>query len=355
MTGSDTIAALATARGESALAVVRLSGPLAVGVVASRFTNARLAEAPSHTAHVGWVTDARGQKLDQAVVYSGHGVVDVSDEVVLLLMHVLSLDFEQLNDRVDSAVSKQQVEQALTLMHKRITTRQPMAYVLGTSVFAGLSFTVDERVLVPRSPFVQLIDQAFQPWVNMSQVRQVLDLCTGSGCIGLAIAHYFDHCRVTLSDLSSDALAVAAVNQKALNLTARSQCVQSDLFDDLSGEYDLIVTNPPYVSEHEYQQLPEEFSHEPKMALVTERGGLEIPVRILSQAVDYLTDHGHLLLEVGFYDQALADAFPQVPFVWVDFGFEADEAGDGQGICVFTRSDLLRFKPHFDEFLNHVS
>lgn len=295
------------------------------------------------------------QKLEQAAVYSGHGVVDASDEVVLLMMHVLSVDFETLNDSSSVTVSPAQIEQSHSLLQQRISTRQPMAYVLGFSVFAGLTFVVDERVLVPRSPFVQLIDQAFQPWVDMEQVNQVLDLCTGSGCIGLAIAHYFGHCHVTLSDLSTDALDVAEINRAALALTSRSQCIESDLFAGLSGDFDLIVTNPPYVSDHEYQQLPQEFSHEPKMALVTERGGLEIPIRILSQAADFLSEQGHLFLEVGFYDQALMQALPDVPFTWVDFGFENEGFGDGQGICVFTRSDLLRFKPHFDEFLNHVS
>ncbi len=293
--------------------------------------------------------------LAQAEVYIGHGTVDAEDEVLLLLMYVLEIDFDVLNRQVLLPVSNQQQALAKQLLEKRIKDNKPMAYVVGFSVFAGLEFVVDERVLVPRSPFVQLIDQAFQPWLDIEQTTRVLDLCTGSGCIGLAVAHYFEHLNVTLSDLSQEALIVAAINRDKLGLQYRTQLMTSDLFENITGQFDLIITNPPYVSEEEYQNLPDEFSHEPKMALVSDRKGLEIPVRILSEAANYLSDQGVLFLEVGFYDQKLDVVFPEVPFIWLDFDFSEHELGDGQGICVFSRADLLEFKPHFDAFLNHVS
>ncbi|WP_179952032.1 50S ribosomal protein L3 N(5)-glutamine methyltransferase [Marinicella rhabdoformis] len=298
------------------------------------------------------------EQLQASKVFYGHGVTTAEDEVLLLMMKMLAVDFETLNQMTGDAVSPEVISAANQLLEERIKTQKPMAYVLGFSVFAGLDFKVDERALVPRSPFVQLIDCGFSPWVNMDEVKGVLDLCTGSGCIGLAIAHYFKHCQVDLSDLSEDALSLAKENQQALALNSHTQLIHSDLFESLDKQYDLIVTNPPYVDETEYKNLPQEFIHEPKMALVSERDGLEIPVKILSQAADYLTEAGYLFLEVGFYDQALTTALPNVDFMWLDFSSDEtdDFLGDGQGICVFSKADLLKFKPYFEEFLNtHVT
>lgn len=298
------------------------------------------------------------EQLQASNVYYGHGVAAAEDEVLLLMMKVLVVDFEVLNQMSDHVVSSEAEKEARRLVVERIDTHKPMAYVLGFSVFAGLEFKVDERALVPRSPFVQLIDCGFGPWLDIYKVKNVLDLCTGSGCIGLAIAHYFEHCHVDLSDLSEDALSLAKENQSALSLGSRTTLVHSDLFNRLNKRYDLIVTNPPYVDEKEYQELPQEFVHEPKMALVSARAGLEIPVKILAQATEYLSETGVLFLEVGFYDQALTTALPDVAFVWLDFSTNETEdfLGDGQGICVFSRSDLLKFKPYFEEFLSqHVT
>lgn len=293
------------------------------------------------------------EQLHQSAVYFGHGVSTAEDEVLLLLMKVMAMDFDTLNTVSHKLVTEDQCHQAAAILEERINNKRPMAYVVGFSVFAGLTFKVDERALVPRSPFVQLIDAAFQPWVDMAEVRNVLDLCTGSGCIGLAMAHYFEHCHVDLSDLSEAALSLAAENQQALQLLNRTSLIHADLFQGNTKLYDLIVTNPPYVDEVEYQSLPEEFNHEPKMALVCERAGLAIPVTILSQAADYLTETGVIFLEVGFYDQALTAALPDVEFIWLDFFNDESDGflGDGQGICVFTRADLIKFSSHFKEFL----
>ena len=298
------------------------------------------------------------EQLKASDVYHGHGVAAAEDEVLLLMMKVLEVDFDGLNQMTDEQVAESVTTAAEKLLSHRIATQKPMAYVLGFSVFAGLEFKVDERALVPRSPFVQLIDCGFAPWVDIYKVKNVLDLCTGSGCIGLALAHYFEHCQVDLSDLSEAALSLARENQLALQLTERTELIHSDLFQNTDKCYDLIVTNPPYVDEQEYQSLPQEFIHEPKMALVSERAGLEIPVSILAQAANHLTESGVLFLEVGFYDQALTAALPDVEFVWLDFSSDETEGflGDGQGICVFSRADLIKFKAYFEEFLGtHVT
>ncbi len=272
------------------------------------------------------------------------------DEVVLLLMHVLQLDFETLNQQAERVVDPPVVDQVNQLLQQRVQDKIPMAYLVGFSVFAGLRFEVDPRVLIPRSPFVELIDQGFAPWVDLQRPARVMDLCTGSGCIGLAIAHYFPQTQVDLFDLSAEALQLAAKNTGLLALHDRVDCVQSDLFAEAEGPYQLIVSNPPYVAEDEYQDLPAEFTHEPKMALVSDRAGMEIPVCILLQAPDYLTEDGFLFLEVGYNDGVLAACLPDVPFEWIDLSV------GGQGICVFSCHDLLKYRPAFKEFLStHVT
>ena len=292
--------------------------------------------------------------LSQHEVFYGHGVQLAEDEVVLLLMHVMQMDFETLNQSSAQHVEAEQLEQIDQILAQRVNQKIPMVYLVGFAVFAGLKFKVDERVLIPRSPFVELIDIGFEPWIDLVEPKQVMDLCTGSGCIGLAIAHYFTDCTVDLVDLSQAALQLAKENTKILGLTQRVQCVESDLFTAIDvqtdGCYDLIVANPPYVAEEEYQQLPSEYAHEPKMALVSALQGMEIPVKILLQAPDYMTDNGYLFLEVGYNDNALNNCLPKVPFEWLQF-----ELG-GQGICVFNRRDLLKYRAEFKEFLeSHVA
>ncbi len=288
--------------------------------------------------------------LTEHELFYGHGVAEAEDEVVLLLMHVLQVDFATLNAQADAVVEQPELDQIQAILSERVTHKVPMAYLVGFSVFAGLRFAVDQRVLIPRSPFVELIDQGFAPWVNLQGPVRVLDLCTGSGCIGLAIAHYFPETTVTLADLSEDALAMAEKNTAQLQLSTRVNCVQSDLFDALEGPYDLIVSNPPYVADDEYRDLPQEYRHEPRMALVSAKCGMEIPVKILLQAADFLTEQGYLFLEVGYNDAVLSACLPAVPLEWLDLSV------GGQGICVFSCHDLLKYRPAFKEFLStHVT
>jgi ribosomal protein L3 glutamine methyltransferase len=289
--------------------------------------------------------------LDQHDVFYGHGVAQAEDEVLLLLMHVMQVDFVTLNQMAEAEVSEEQQKLVARLLAKRVAERKPMAYIVGFSVFAGLTFDIDERALIPRSPFVELIDQGFAPWVDMDEVTDVLDMCTGSGCIGLAVAHHFPHTCVDLVDINQQALELAAINRKKLHLTDRTQCLRSDLFNAIGGTtYDLIIANPPYVDDDEYQALPEEYSHEPRLALVSERQGMELPVSILAAAANHLTENGYLFLEVGCNDEVLNRCLPGVPVTWVDLSV------GGQGIGVFSRQDLLKYQPQFTAFLDsHVT
>ncbi|MCX7554437.1 50S ribosomal protein L3 N(5)-glutamine methyltransferase [Marinicella sp. S1101] len=283
--------------------------------------------------------------LSSRNLYYGHGVETAEDEVLLLLMFVLDMDYATFNTQPDYEVHPEQKLQAENLLRKRVEQRIPMAYVVGFSVFAGLRFKVDHRVLIPRSPFAELIDLGFNPWIGFETATTVLDLCTGSGCIGLAIAHYFEQAQVDVSDISSDALELAKTNKRLLGLGANVSVIESDLFAEISGQYDLIVSNPPYVDEEEFAALPDEYTYEPKQALVSDRSGMEIPVKILFEAPNHLSEQGFLFLEVGYNDEVLEDFFPDISFEWVHLSM------GGQGICVFSREDLLKYNPLFKSFL----
>ncbi|GAA4822393.1 50S ribosomal protein L3 glutamine methyltransferase [Marinicella pacifica] len=290
------------------------------------------------------------EKLSAAELSYGQSTEGPEDDVILLLMAVMDVDFETLNTLADQLVSVARQQQAHAMIEQRIRQQRPMCYVVGFALFAGLKFTVDERVLIPRSPFAELIDRGFQPHVDMGRVNRVLDLCTGSGCMGLAVAHYYPHCQVDLADVSADALAVAVKNRENLQLKDRTRCIQSDLWQHIHDRYDVIISNPPYVSDAEHRALPTEFSHEPAMALISPGAGLTLPTKILLEAADYLTQQGVLFLEVGYSDDALQAALSEVPFEWLEFDH------GGQGICVFNRQDLIKYQPYFVTVLeSHVA
>jgi ribosomal protein L3 glutamine methyltransferase len=227
--------------------------------------------------------------------------------------------------------------QILALFERRIVERIPACYLTGEAWFAGLSFKTDPRALVPRSPIAELIETGFEPWLGGREVARVLDLCTGSGCIAIATAHYHPDWLVDAADLSDDALALAAENIQRL-ATANVRLVQSDLFGGLKGEvYDLIVTNPPYVTHAETDALPKEYSHEPELGLRAGDDGLDLALEILRDAPDHLHEQGLLICEVGESERALVKLLPEVPFAWIEF-----KVGQ-MGIFVIDRADLL---PH---------
>ncbi|MDD2723672.1 MAG: 50S ribosomal protein L3 N(5)-glutamine methyltransferase [Methylovulum sp.] len=256
----------------------------------------------------------------------GHGTVAALDEAAALVLHTVYQPYNLADAYLDTVLTLDERQKIIEIVSRRINERLPAAYLTHEAIFAGLSFYVDERVLVPRSPIAELIEQRFSPWVDENQVMNILDLCTGSGCIAIACAYAFPEAYVDAVDLSSDALAVADKNVKQHKLTEAVSLYESDLFEELpETRYDIIVSNPPYVSLDEWQELPAEFHAEPELGLKAGETGLDIVIRILADADNYLTDTGILVVEVGSSATTLQDRFPEVPFYWLDF----ERGGDG--------------------------
>ena len=279
--------------------------------------------------------------LAKSDVYFGHGTDNAYDEAFQLVMHCGGLPPGTEQALLDAKLTLSERREILTLLRKRIDERYPLPYLTGSAWFAGLAFYVDQRVLIPRSPLAELIEQGFEPWLQ-HPVTSVLDLCTGCGCIGIASAQYFDDATVDLADLSNDALAVAQQNIQRYALEHRVAAIESDLFSALSEKkYQLIVSNPPYVDQEDLDSMPAEYHHEPSMALGSGDDGLDITRRILNEAHNYLMDDGILVVEVGNSCAALEEAFPQVAFTWLEF-----ERG-GHGVFVFTRQELLNYQTEF--------
>ena len=219
-----------------------------------------------------------------------------------------------------SRLTAEEREKVLTLIERRVVERLPVAYLVGETWFAGLKFKSDGRALVPRSPLAELIESGFSPWLEGRHVQHVLDVCAGSGCIGIAMAQYYPHWQVDLVDISDAALDLARENIALHQLGDRVEAVKSDLFEAVRGRsYELIVSNPPYVTEDEYAALPEEYRHEPKLGLTAGEDGLDSCLRILDEAADMLADDGLLIVEVGESERALSALLPEVPFVWIEF------------------------------------
>jgi ribosomal protein L3 glutamine methyltransferase len=271
-------------------------------------------------------------ELENADLFFGHGTDNAWDEACWLLETLLARQ-GMTGLQPDSCLEPAQLAPVLTMLDERITSRKPLAYLLNEAWFCGLPFYVDERVLVPRSPFAELIQKQFEPLLPV-QPQRILDLCTGSGCIGIACALAFPEAEVVLADISADALAVAQINIDKFELGKRVSLVEADLFEGINGTFDLIVSNPPYVASEEYANLPEEYHREPELGLVTEKDGLDIPLRILANAARYLTPNGALIMETGATWPLLAQQHPEAPFLWLEFEF------GGEGICMLTREQL---------------
>jgi ribosomal protein L3 glutamine methyltransferase len=279
---------------------------------------------------------ARGARLlTRARVYFGHGTDNAWDEAAHLTLHALALPHAggpALYRRRASAVG---ARRARELIARRIAERMPAAYLTGVTWFAGLEFEVDARVLVPRSPLAELIERRFAPWAEPKRVRRVLDVGTGSGCIAIAAARALPWARVDAVDISAAALAVARRNVRRHRLGARVLLKESDHFSALArSTYDIIVANPPYVGARELERLPPEYRHEPRVALAAGPRGLDSVAVILREARRHLRARGLLIVEVGNTERAVARAFPQLPFLWLEF-----ERGGG-GVFLLTREQL---------------
>jgi ribosomal protein L3 glutamine methyltransferase len=266
----------------------------------------------------------------------GHSHDNPIDEATHLVLASLHLPPDLPPAYGAGKLTGEERERVLALIERRVTERLPVAYLVGETWFAGLKFKSDRRALVPRSPIAELIESGFAPWLDGRQIGRALDLCTGSGCIGIAMAEYQPDWRVDLADISDEALSLARENIAFQQVEGRVEAIKSDLFDGLAGRrYDLIVSNPPYVTEGEYTALPGEYRHEPKLGLTSGQDGLDICLRILDQAADHLTDEGLLIVEVGESEHALAALLPTVPFVWIEFKVGL------MGVFALERRDLV--------------
>ena len=265
-------------------------------------------------------------RFSQARVSFGHGTVTALDEAAALVLHTLYQPYNLAEAYLDTVLTMNERQAVIDILDRRINERIPAAYLTNEAIFAGLSFYVDDRVLVPRSPIAELIEQRFSPWVEEDQVDRILDLCTGSACIAIACAYAFPDALVDAVDLSADALAVAEINIENHQVSESVTIYQSDLFKNLPAAlYDVIVSNPPYVCHEEWEQLPQEFRAEPDIGFKGGFTGLDIVLRILVDADDYLTELGILIVEVGSSAETLQNTFPDVPFYWLDF----ERGGDG--------------------------
>lgn len=274
-------------------------------------------------------------RLDAAGLSYGHGNDNPFDEAAELVFFVAGLSHEQAPDCYVLPLDEDAIDKAGELVARRISERLPAAYLTQRMWFAGHEFYVDERVLVPRSPIAELIHARFQPWLEPAKVRRALDIGTGSGCIAIACALAFPQAHVDAADISPDALAVTCINIERHQVQDRMRAVQSDVFTGLSGErYDLILSNPPYVSHAEMDELPEEYLREPELGLRAGADGLDIVRRILAEAEAHLESHGLLVVEVGDSEANLAEAYPTVPFIWLEFEF------GGGGVFVLTAAQL---------------
>ncbi len=285
-------------------------------------------------------------RFAEAKLFHGHGTVTALDDAAALVLHSLHLPYNLSESYFSAQLTVDERHKVVDLINHRINTRVPSAYLMHEAIFAGLPFYVDERVLVPRSPIAELIREQFSPWVEPDQIHHILDLCTGSACIAIACAYAFPGAQIDAVDLSAEALEVAKINVAKHEVEEQLTLHQSDLFAALPAKkYDLIVSNPPYVAIAEWKQLPAEFHAEPEMGFTGGESGLDLVIKILIEAAEYISEQGILIVEVGSSAQTLQMQFPEVPFYWLNF-----EHG-GDGVFLLTAEQVFQFNTHFKKAL----
>ncbi|KRW61904.1 protein-(glutamine-N5) methyltransferase, ribosomal protein L3-specific [Pseudomonas sp. TTU2014-080ASC] len=281
-----------------------------------------------------------------AGLFFGHGTDNAWDEARQLVLGALHLPYEIADSYLDCRLEDDEQVNLRELLRLRIEERVPAAYLLGEAWFCGLPFIVDERVLIPRSPIAELIDQHFAPWLPKEPTR-ILDLCTGSGCIGIACAYEFPEAEVVLGDLSFDALEVANQNIERHELGERVYTVQGDGFAGLPGQrFDLIVSNPPYVDAEDFADMPPEYQHEPELGLACGDDGLDLVRRMLAEAADHLNEQGVLIVEVGNSQVHVEALYPEVDFTWLEF------SRGGHGVFLLGAKQCREHQALFRERLN---
>ena len=304
-----------------------------------------LQPAPAHlprVSHVGDLVAWAARRLARAPLHYGHGTDNPFDEAGALVFHALGIPHEAAPRAYGWAVEPTGLLRAAALVDRRIRQRVPSAYLTGRTWFAGHEILVTPDVLVPRSPIAELCEARFQPWVDPARVRRILDIGTGSGCIAIACAHAFPQAEVDAADVSHAALDVATRNIDLHRLGVRVRPVLSNVYRGLGERrYDIIVSNPPYVSEAEMRELPREYLREPRLGLAAGADGLDVVRRILSGAASHLAGDGLLVVEVGDSAGAVQAAWPRVPFTWLEF-----ERGGG-GVFLLTAAQARRWQRQF--------
>ncbi len=284
-------------------------------------------------------------QFNKTQLFFGHGTDNAIDEAILLTLHTLHLPKETPEILWQSRLTYQEKSQLLEIFQERIEKRLPTPYLTHEAWFANLRFYVDDRVLIPRSPIAELIEERYEPWIDPEVVTRMLDLCTGSGCIAIASALLaFPNAEIDAVDISCQALEVADHNIESYGLEKRVYTVFSDLFTNLKGiHYDLIVSNPPYADAKEISNMPEEYHHEPMIGLEAGEDGLFFVKRILREAFYHLTPNGILIVEVGASQEALIEYYPVVPFTWLEFKH------GGAGVFILTAEQLHQYAAIFEE------
>jgi ribosomal protein L3 glutamine methyltransferase len=280
-------------------------------------------------------------QFSRGQVFFGHGTDNAWDEAVQLVLGAVGLPWDTNPAVLDARLTFSERMRVVEFLRQRVDERKPLPYVIGEAWFLGMPFYVNENVLIPRSPIAELVQARFSPWLRPGPVERILDLCAGSGCIGIGCADVFEEAEVDLVDVSVQALEVAARNVSRYQLDDRVNVIQSDLFSALQGRcYDLIVSNPPYVDAADYAAMPAEFRHEPELALTSGEDGLDITRTMLRQACEFLREDGLLVVEVGNSEVHLMQQFPDVPFIWV-------ELEHGNGVFAISAEDLQQYRDLF--------
>ncbi|MDN0077332.1 50S ribosomal protein L3 N(5)-glutamine methyltransferase [Crenobacter sp. SG2303] len=278
-------------------------------------------------------------RFNEAGLTYGHGSDNAYDEAVYLILATLKLPIDQLEPYLDARLLEVEIKDVLDVIERRAVERIPAAYLTHEAWQGEFSFYVDERVIVPRSFIYELLGEPLAPWIEHNElVHRALDLCTGSGCLAIQLAHHYPDAKVDAVDISLDALEVAGINVQGYGLEDRVNLIHTDLFEGLEDTYDLIISNPPYVDAESVDELPEEYLHEPELALGSGLDGLDATRVILEKAADFLNPKGVLLVEIGHNREVLEAAFPTLPFVWLD-----TSGGDGF-VFLLTREDLVAMR-----------